>query len=124
MSSSPSQHFREFSQLPSDPVGTDLFFADPGAFNYDAAPPYRLDFNDIHWHASRPFFPVIQEERASGDYQMSEEERNSLYFLRHPAIIRILPFLRRPRRLQRISREYAVDLLDRAAPIFVSGLFF
>ncbi|KAJ7196594.1 hypothetical protein B0H12DRAFT_1081933 [Mycena haematopus] len=118
MSSSPSQHFREFSQLPSDPVGTDVFFADPSAFNYDAAPPYRLDANDIHWHASRPFFPVIQEERASGDYQMSEEERNSLYFLRHPAIIRVLPFLRRPRRLQRISREYAVDLLDRAAPIF------
>ncbi|KAJ7250814.1 hypothetical protein B0H12DRAFT_1071985 [Mycena haematopus] len=107
MSSSPTQHFRDSRSYRRTP-----------AFNYDAAPPYRLDANDIHWHASRPFFPVIQEERASGDYQMSEEERNSLYFLRHPAIIRVLPFLRRPRRLQRISREYAVDLLDRAAPIF------
>ncbi|KAJ7235317.1 hypothetical protein B0H12DRAFT_1076131, partial [Mycena haematopus] len=118
MSTPPSQHFREFSQLPSDPVGADVFFLNPGAFVFSSMPPYRLDASDIHWHASRPFFPVLQEERAVGDYQMSEEERNSLYFLRHPAIIRVLPFLRRPRRFQRISRDYAVDLLDRAVPVF------
>ncbi|KAJ7196919.1 hypothetical protein B0H12DRAFT_1081849, partial [Mycena haematopus] len=118
MSTPPSQHFREFSQLPSDPVGADVFFLNPGAFVFNSMPPYRLDASDIHWHASRPFFPVLQEERAVGDYQMSEEERNSLYFLRHPAIIRVLPFLRRPRRFQRISRDYAVDLLDRAVPVF------
>ncbi|KAJ7232052.1 hypothetical protein B0H12DRAFT_1239769 [Mycena haematopus] len=85
MSTPPSQHFREFSQLPSDPVGADVFFLNPGAFVFNSMPPYRLDASDIHWHASRPFFPVLQEERAVGDYQMSEEERNSLYFLRHPS---------------------------------------
>ncbi|KAJ7226263.1 hypothetical protein B0H12DRAFT_1240651 [Mycena haematopus] len=98
MSTPPSQHFREFSQLPSDPVGADTPATSTGMP-----------------HAPSSLFTG---RTSLGDYQMSEEERNSLYFLRHPAIIRVLPFLRRPRRFQRISRDYAVDLLDRAVPVF------
>ncbi|KAJ7208478.1 hypothetical protein B0H12DRAFT_1242990 [Mycena haematopus] len=118
MSTLPSQHFRDFRQRSTDAFGTDLFFDNPEGFDFDSAPPYRLDAADVQWPPSRPFFTVIQEERATGDYQMSEEERKSIYFLRHPSIIRILPFLRRPRRFQRLSREYVVDLLDRAVPVF------
>ncbi|KAJ7268227.1 hypothetical protein B0H12DRAFT_1229849 [Mycena haematopus] len=118
MSSSPTQHFRDFRQRSSGLFGADLFFVNPEGFDFDSVPPYRLDAVDVQWPPSRPFFPVIQEERAVGDYQMSEDERKSIYFLRHPSIIRILPFLRRPRRFQRLSREYVVDLLDRAVPIF------
>ncbi|KAJ7237570.1 hypothetical protein B0H12DRAFT_1075554 [Mycena haematopus] len=118
MSTSPTQHFRDFRQCSSGLFGADLFFVDPEGFDFDSAPPYRLNVADVQWPPSRPFFTVIQEERATGDYQMSEDERKSIYFLRHPSIIRILPFLRRPRRFQRLSREYVVDLLDRAVPIF------
>ncbi|KAJ7232798.1 hypothetical protein B0H12DRAFT_1239544 [Mycena haematopus] len=103
MSTPPSQHFREFSQLPSDPVGADVFFLNPGAFVFNSMPPYRLDASDIHWHASRPFFPVLQEERAVGDYQID-----------YPRLAVPSP----PSRFQRISRDYAVDLLDRAVPVF------
>ncbi|KAJ7193283.1 hypothetical protein B0H12DRAFT_1082587 [Mycena haematopus] len=118
MSTSPTQHFRDFRQRSSGVFGADLFFVNPESFDFDSVPPYRLEAVDVQWPPSRPFFPVIQEERAVGDYQMSEDERKSIYFLRHPSIIRILPFLRRPRRFQRLSREYIVDLLDRAVPIF------
>ncbi|KAJ7266358.1 hypothetical protein B0H12DRAFT_1068241 [Mycena haematopus] len=82
MSSSPTQHFRDFRQRSSGLFGADLFFVNPEGFDFDSVPPYRLEVADVQWPPSRPFFTVIQEERA------------------------------------RLSREYVVDLLDRAVPIF------
>ncbi|KAJ7271427.1 hypothetical protein B0H12DRAFT_1229078 [Mycena haematopus] len=104
-------HCRFFQQDGSSVVGEDAFFEDLDTFDF-SVPPYRLTAADLAFPASRPLFPVIQGETGLGDADLSQDEWKSVYFLLHPAVIRLLPFLRYPARLSRTSAEYLASLLN------------
>ncbi|KAJ7199349.1 hypothetical protein B0H12DRAFT_1081392 [Mycena haematopus] len=53
-----------------------------------------------------------QGETGLGDADLSADEWKSVYFLLHPAVIRLLPFLRHPEWLRRTSAEYLAFLLN------------
>ncbi|KAJ7241302.1 hypothetical protein B0H12DRAFT_1237030 [Mycena haematopus] len=103
-------HCRFFLQDPTSIVGEDVFFNILDNFQF-SVPPYRLTAADLAFPSSRPLFPVIQGETGLGDADLSADEWKSVYFLLHPAVIRLLPFLCHPERLRRTSAEYLAFLL-------------
>ncbi|KAJ7201441.1 hypothetical protein B0H12DRAFT_1081051 [Mycena haematopus] len=92
-------------------MGEDVFFNTLDNFQF-SVPPYRLSAADLAFPPSRPLFPVIQGETGLGDADLTTDEWKSVYFLLHPAVIRLLPFLRHPARLHRTSAEYLASLLN------------
>jgi hypothetical protein len=107
---------------PRDPVvGTDVIFTDPDNFNYDV-PPYRLTAADIVPTPRHPLLTVLPEERGLSTICIPAQSWPSLYFLTHPAIYRLLPFIQVPERINRTNPMYLATILDRAVPIFVSLL--
>ncbi|KAJ7235706.1 hypothetical protein B0H12DRAFT_1238658 [Mycena haematopus] len=104
-------HCRFFLQFPTSIVSEDVFFNILDNFQF-SVPPYRLSAADLAFPSSRPLFPVIQGETGLGDADLSADEWKSVYFLLHPAIIRLLPFLHHPEQLRRTSAEYLASLLN------------
>jgi hypothetical protein len=102
-------------------VGTDVIFNDPDNFDY-GVPPYRLTEADIVPTPGRPLLTVLPEERGLSTIRVSAQAWPSLYFLAHPAIYRLLPFIRVPERIYRTDPAYLATILDRAVPVFVSLL--
>ncbi|KAJ7266437.1 hypothetical protein B0H12DRAFT_1230217 [Mycena haematopus] len=115
--SSPSPLPNTFLKQDFEHTGADCFFASPREFNLNF-PPYRLSSNDVEGHQLRPLFPLAPEDAPRNYRELSEDDKKSLYFFQHPAIIRLLPFVRLPRRIPRVKAEYLVDLLNRAIPVF------
>jgi hypothetical protein len=106
---------------PKDPVvGTDIIFTDPDNFKYDV-PPYRLTEADIVLTPGRPFLTVLPEERGLSTIRIPVQSWPSLYFFAHPAIYRLLPFIRVPKHINRTDPAYLATILDQAVPVFVSS---
>jgi hypothetical protein len=102
-------------------VGSNTFFSDPDAFEYNI-PPYRLTEADIFPTPGHPFLTVLPEERGLSTIHIPVQSWPSLYFLAHPAIYRLLPFIRALERINRTDLVYLATILDRAVPVFVSLL--
>ncbi|KAJ7195006.1 hypothetical protein B0H12DRAFT_1245696 [Mycena haematopus] len=105
------EHCRFFLQDASSIVGEEVFFNSPDTFEF-SVPPYHLTSEDLAFPPSRPLFPVIQGETGLGAAELTQDEMKSVYFLLHPAVIRLLPFLRYPSRLSCTSAEYLSFLLN------------
>ncbi|KAJ6449080.1 hypothetical protein C8R45DRAFT_1114903 [Mycena sanguinolenta] len=94
----------------------ELFLADPEHFTFDVIP-YIFTSGDFVDDAERPLFPACSSE-IDPVPTLDDESFRSVYFLLHPAVIRLLPFLRMPARISFTSLEYLADLLDAALPAF------
>ncbi|KAJ6458507.1 hypothetical protein C8R45DRAFT_1110035 [Mycena sanguinolenta] len=100
----------------SETPALELFLNDPGRFTFDVIP-YIFTSGDFVDDAEHPLFPVCSSE-IDPVPTLNNESFRSVYFLLHPAVIRLLPFLRMPARISFTSLEYLADLLDSALPAF------
>ncbi|KAJ6450146.1 hypothetical protein C8R45DRAFT_946917 [Mycena sanguinolenta] len=100
----------------SETPALELFLADPERFTFDVTP-YVFTSGDFVDDAERPLFPVCSSE-IDPVPPLDDESFRSVYFLLHPAVICLLPFLRMPTRISFTSLEYLADLLDAALPAF------
>ncbi|KAJ6461657.1 hypothetical protein C8R45DRAFT_941043 [Mycena sanguinolenta] len=105
-----------FGLRQSDTPSLELFLEDPERFTFDVLP-FVFTTGDFISHAERPLFPVCAVEIDPID-PIDDQSFCSVYFLLHPAVIRLLPFLRVPARVNFTSLEYLADLLDSAVPAF------
>ncbi|KAJ7349711.1 hypothetical protein DFH08DRAFT_958684 [Mycena albidolilacea] len=79
------------SAPPETPVGTELF-NNPDAFKYDV-PPYCLTDADTAPTPGRPLLMVYPDECGPSQIRVDVQSWPSFYFLAHPAIYRLLPFI-------------------------------
>ncbi|KAJ6512418.1 hypothetical protein C8R45DRAFT_1087594 [Mycena sanguinolenta] len=105
-----------FSLRQSDAPALELIFEDPEHFTFTVLP-YVFTTGDFINHMERPLFPVCSVEIDPIDAQSFR----SVYFLLHPGVICLLPFLRLPACANFASLEYLADLLDSAVPAFDFG---
>ncbi|KAJ7304647.1 hypothetical protein DFH08DRAFT_976638 [Mycena albidolilacea] len=98
-------------------VGTETFFNDPDTSEYND-PPYCLTDADIAPTPGRPLLTVHLDEHGPSKIRIDVQSWPSLYFLAHPAIYRLLPFIRVPERINRTDPKYLASILDRAVPVF------
>ncbi|KAJ6467341.1 hypothetical protein C8R45DRAFT_1106102 [Mycena sanguinolenta] len=105
-----------FGLRQSDTPTLELFLEDPERFTFDVLP-FVFTTGDFISHAERPLFPVCAVE-IDPINPIDDQSFRSVYFLLHPAVIRLLPFLRVPARVNFTSLEYLADLLDSAVPAF------
>ncbi|KAJ6468943.1 hypothetical protein C8R45DRAFT_1105566 [Mycena sanguinolenta] len=105
-----------FGLRQSDTPTLELFLEDHECFTFDVLP-YIFTTGDFISHVERPLFPVCSVEINPID-PIDDQSFRSVYFLLHPAVIRLLPFLRVPARVNFTSLEYLADLLDSSVPAF------
>ncbi|KAJ6450417.1 hypothetical protein C8R45DRAFT_1114154 [Mycena sanguinolenta] len=85
-------------------------------FTFDVLP-FVFTTGDFLSHTECPLFPGCAVE-IDPINPIDEESFRSVYFLLHPAMIRLLPFLCIPAHINFISLEYLADFLDSAVPAF------
>jgi hypothetical protein len=102
-------------------VGTDVFFNDPHNFDFNL-PPYRITAADVAPTPGRPLLTVYPGEHGLSTTPTTAQSWPRFYFLAHPTIYRLLPFVRVPARIACTDPQYLATILDRAVPIFVSPL--
>ena len=68
----------------------------------------------------RPLFLVEVDELVP--LELGPTSQECVYFLNHPAVEALLPFLRFPARIKRTDPRYLVALLNAALPAFVSEI--
>jgi hypothetical protein len=90
------------------------------AYNADI-PPYPASEYDFDYPSHRPLFLVEADELSP--MELGPTSVQCLYFLTHPAVNALAPFLRIPDRIPRTDPLYLVALLNRAQLAFVSDLF-
>jgi hypothetical protein len=111
-----------FFNAPNDPaVGTDALLDGAGAINYNL-PPYRLTDTDVLPTPGRPLLTVSPSERGPSRVRPEGNSWPPFYFLSHPAIYRLMPFVRVPARVSHTDPTYLATIHDRAVPVFVSPL--
>ncbi|KAJ7694938.1 hypothetical protein B0H14DRAFT_3530447 [Mycena olivaceomarginata] len=88
--------FATFNTPEDRRVGAEEFFQDPKGFTF-VLPPYRLTDADVAPTPGGPFLTV--------DFP-------SIYFLMHPAIYRLMPFVRVPARIKRTDPGYLATIID------------
>ncbi|KAJ6477520.1 hypothetical protein C8R45DRAFT_934206 [Mycena sanguinolenta] len=100
----------------SETPALELFLNDPEHFTFDVTR-YIFTSGDFVDDTECPLFPVCDAE-VDPVAPLDDESFRSVYFLLHPAVVRLLPFLRMPSRISFTSLEYLADLLDSALPAF------
>jgi hypothetical protein len=112
-----------FYNTPNDSsVGTDALLDGSGNIDYQL-PPYRLTDADVVPTPGRPLLTVSPSERGPSRVQVEGDSWPPFHFFSHPAIYRLMPFVRIPARIRRTDPLYLATILDRAVPVFVSPLF-
>ncbi|KAJ7301340.1 hypothetical protein DFH08DRAFT_993807 [Mycena albidolilacea] len=109
--------FSTFNTPEDTQVGAEEFFQDPKNFTF-ALPPYRLTNADVAPTPGGPFLTVFPGERGPSTLKHTPETSPSIYFLMHPAIYRLMPFVRVPAHIQRTDPGYLATIIDRAVPVF------
>jgi hypothetical protein len=102
-------------------VGADALLDGAGAIDFNL-PPYRLTDADVLPTPGRPLLTVSPSERGPSRVRPEGNSWPPFYFLSHPAIYRLMPFVRVPARVPRTDPTYLATILDRAVPVFVSPL--
>ena len=99
---------------------SELILSDHAAdYAYDAdIPPFPASEYDFEYPSHRPLFLVEADELIP--MELGPTSVQCLYFLAHPAVYALLPFLRIPSRIPRTDPLYLVALLNRAQLAFVS----
>jgi hypothetical protein len=110
-----------FSTPTDSMVGTDVFFNAPHNFDFNLLP-YRITAADVALTPGRPLLTVYPAEHGLSATQTSAQSWPPFYFLAHPVIYRLLPFVQVPTRIARMDPWYLASILDRAVPVFVSFL--
>ncbi|KAJ7661735.1 hypothetical protein B0H14DRAFT_3540198 [Mycena olivaceomarginata] len=77
-----------------------------------------LDDTDVVPTPGRPLLTVSPSEHGPSRVQPDANLWPPLYFLSHPAIYRLTPFVRVPARIPRTDPMYLATILDRAVPVF------
>lgn len=112
-----------FYNTPNDSsVGTNALLDGSGNIDYQL-PPYRLTDADVVPTPGRPLLTVSPSERGPSRVQVEGDSWPPFHFFSHPAIYRLMPFVRIPARIRRTDPLYLATILDRAVPVFVSPLF-
>ncbi|KAJ7896443.1 hypothetical protein B0H14DRAFT_3425819, partial [Mycena olivaceomarginata] len=109
--------FATFNTPEDRRVGAEEFFQDPKSFAF-VLPPYRLTDADVAPTPGGPFLTVFPGERGPSTLKHTPETSPSIYFLMHPAIYRLMPFVRVPVRIKRTDPGYLATIIDRAVPVF------
>jgi hypothetical protein len=92
--------FATFNTPEDTQVGAEEFFQDPENFTF-ALPPYRLTNADVAPTPGGPFLTVFPGEQGPSTLKHTPETSPSIYFLMHPAIYCLMPFVWVPARIQR-----------------------
>jgi hypothetical protein len=100
-------------------VGTDALLDGAGTIDYNL-PPYRLTDADVLPTPGRPLLTVSPSERGPSRVRPEGNSWPPFYFLSHPAIYRLMPFVRVPARIPHKDATYLATILDHAVPVFVS----
>jgi hypothetical protein len=111
--------FASFNTPEDDQVGVEEFFQDPKSFAF-VLPPYRLTDADVAPTPGGPFLTVFPGERGPSQLKHTPETSPSIYFLMHPAIYRLMLFVRVPAHILRTDPGYLTMIIDQAVPVFVS----
>jgi hypothetical protein len=111
--------FATFNTPEDTQVGAEEFFNDPEHFTF-VLPPYCLTDADVAPTPGGPFLTVFPGERGPSTLKHTQETSPSIYFLMHPAIYRLMPFVRVPARILRMDPGYLATILDWAVLVFVS----
>ncbi|KAJ7722470.1 hypothetical protein B0H14DRAFT_3520321 [Mycena olivaceomarginata] len=107
-----------FYNTPNDSsVGTDALLDGSGNIDYQL-PPYRLTDADVVPTPGRPLLTVSPSERGPSRVQVEGDSWPPFHFFSHPAIYRLMPFVRIPARIRRTDPLYLATILDRAVPVF------
>ncbi|KAJ7901198.1 hypothetical protein B0H14DRAFT_2555973 [Mycena olivaceomarginata] len=109
--------FATFNTPEERRVGAEEFFQDPKSFAF-VLPPYRLTDADVAPTPGGPFLTVFPRERGPSTLKHTPETSPSIYFLMHPAIYRLMPFVRVPARIPHTDPGYLATIIDRAVPVF------
>ncbi|KAJ7784048.1 hypothetical protein B0H14DRAFT_2630705 [Mycena olivaceomarginata] len=110
-----------FYNTPNDSsVGTDALLDGSGNIDYQL-PPYRLTDADVAPTPGRPLLTVSPFERGPSRVQVEGDSWPPFHFFSHPAIYRLMPFVRIPARIRRTDPLYLATILDRAVPVFTRG---
>ncbi|KAJ7662519.1 hypothetical protein B0H14DRAFT_2658860 [Mycena olivaceomarginata] len=101
-----------FFNAPNDSaVVTDALLDGAGAIDYNL-PPYRLTDADVLPTPGRPLLTVSPSERGPSRVRPEGNSWPPFYFLSHPAIYRLMPFVRVPARVPRTDPTYLATILD------------
>ncbi|KAJ7791369.1 hypothetical protein B0H14DRAFT_3567085 [Mycena olivaceomarginata] len=84
-----------FSTPNNSVVGTDVFFNAPDSFNFNPVP-YRITEADVAPTPGCPFLMVYPAEHGFSTTQTSVQSWLPFYFLVHPVIYQLLPFIQVP----------------------------
>ncbi|KAJ7854169.1 hypothetical protein B0H14DRAFT_3449770 [Mycena olivaceomarginata] len=107
-----------FFNAPNDfVVGTDALLDGTGNIDYNL-PTYRLTDADVVPTPGRPLLTVSPSERGPSRVQAEGNLWPLFHFLSHPAIYRLMPFIRVPARIPRTDPTDLATILDRAVPVF------
>ncbi|KAJ7863627.1 hypothetical protein B0H14DRAFT_3443983 [Mycena olivaceomarginata] len=98
-------------------VGADALLDGAGAIDFNL-PPYRLTDADVLPTPGRPLLTVSPSERGPSRVRPEGNSWPPFYFLSHPAIHRLMPFVQVPARVPRTDPTYLATILDRAVPVF------
>jgi hypothetical protein len=109
-----------FFNAPNDStMGTDALLDGTGDIDFNL-PPYRVTDADVVPSPGRPLLAVSPSERGPSRVQPDANSWPPFYFPSHPAIYRLMPFVRVPARIPHMDPTYLATILDRAVPVFVS----
>ncbi|KAJ7310000.1 hypothetical protein DFH08DRAFT_974596 [Mycena albidolilacea] len=108
--------FATFNTPEDTQVGAEEFFQDPKGFAF-VLPPYRLTDADVAPTPGGPFLTVFPGERGLSTLKHTPETSSSIYFLMHPAIYRLMPFVRVPTRIKHKDPGYLATIIDRAETV-------
>ncbi|KAJ7305686.1 hypothetical protein DFH08DRAFT_976234, partial [Mycena albidolilacea] len=106
-----------YNTLNDSSVGTDALLDGSGNIDYQL-PPYRLTDADVVPTPGRPLLTVSPSERGPSRVQVEGDSWPPFHFFSHPAIYRLMPFVRIPARIRRTDPLYLATILDRAVPVF------
>ncbi|KAJ6467170.1 hypothetical protein C8R47DRAFT_1303726 [Mycena vitilis] len=97
--------------------GIELIAESPdGVASLDDIDPYPLCEEDFRTCTTAPVIPPMVEE-IEDIFKLTLEDSRSLYFLNHPAFVRILPLLRDPSRINRASVIWLQLIVNRLEPV-------